>query len=229
MLRPSQCSLPSESFALAAGALPTASPQLDGARPTGAFALCVGRAMALTPIIDSLLRISQGGAWVTLPSQPGDHFLKAGESLRVPAGDAVVFEAWKMPATERLYFDWDPVPMRIAAPHSVGSSMGYRAREPARNAPWAQPLADLRAALVLAGRATVLAGAALLRLAGAFAAALTPVFAINFVASCAYSVKAVAGFFFSGVVKRAFKAQSKAKSAQGRMASCESIASSGAL
>ena len=213
MLRSSVCSSPSESFA----------------PPAGAFALCAGRAMALMPTTDSLLRISQGGAWVTLPSQPGDHFLKAGESLRVPAGDDVVFEAWKMPATERLYFDWDPVPMRIAAPHSVGSSKGYRAHGPARNAPWAQPLADLRTALVLAGRATVLAGAALLRLAGAFAAALTPAFATNFVAGCAYSVKAVAGFFFEGVAKRAFKAQSKAKSAQGRMASCESIASSGAL
>ena len=209
MLRPSLCSSLTESFA----------------PPAGAFALCAGRAMALRPTTDGLLRISQGGAWVTLPSQPGDHFLKAGESLRVPAGDAVVFEAWKMPATEHLYFDWDPVPMRIAAPRN----MGCRVRGPARNAPWAQPLADLRAALVLTGRATVLAGAALLRLVGAFAAALTPAFATNFVAGCEYSVKAVAGFFFADVAKRAFKAQSKAKSAQGRMASCESIASSGAL
>ena len=216
-------------------------------QPAGAFALCAGRAMALTPTQDSVLRISQGGAWVTLPSQPGDHFLQAGDSLRVPAGDALVLESWKMPATQTLYFDWDPVPMRVAAASAVvvrghwlglADQAGMRCAvpTPSSSAPWAQPLADLRAALGMAGRATVLAGAAVLRLAGALlVVAMRGVvagaagIATLFVAFRAYPVRETYDLFFADAAQRAFNAQSRASSAQVRMASCESMASSGAL
>ena len=50
-----------------------------------------------------------------MPSQPGDHFLAVGDSLRVPAGDALVLEAWHMPANETLYFDGGPLPLQAAA------------------------------------------------------------------------------------------------------------------
>jgi Protein of unknown function (DUF2917) len=91
------------------------------AKPCGSFALRAGRALSLRPKVAALLRITQGAAWVTLPSLPGDHFLRAGDSLHARAGDHVVMEAWPVPAKSTptgtaLYFDWDPVPMRVAAP-----------------------------------------------------------------------------------------------------------------
>jgi Protein of unknown function (DUF2917) len=48
----------------------------------GSFALHTGSAIALLPHAAAVLRISQGTAWVTLPSQPGDHFLSAGDTLQ---------------------------------------------------------------------------------------------------------------------------------------------------
>ena len=44
---------------------------------------------------------------MTLPSQPGDHFLRAGDNLRVHAGDDVVMKPWRVPAGQVLCFDWD--------------------------------------------------------------------------------------------------------------------------
>jgi Protein of unknown function (DUF2917) len=161
--------------------------------PCGSFALRTGRAMALQPQAAALLHISQGTAWVTLPSQPGDHFLQAGDTLRVEAGDRVVMEPWhrpaaQMPAAETLYFDWDPVPLQIAksiaAPHAAQHAVVLRgswhrlAGQPAPRASYCAavlaPLADLRAALVLgagaAARLTV--GLATWGLAAAWRAVL---------------------------------------------------------
>ncbi len=201
-------------------------------KPAGAFALCAGRALSLTPQEDSVLRISQGGAWVTLPSLPGDHFLQAGDCLRVPAGDAVVLEGWKMPATQTLYFDWNPVPMQLAAQAGVAvRGSWFRLANPAGAGPaagacnsaaaWAQPLADLRAALVMAGRATALAGVALPRLAGALLAVLVrgvlagvAGFATTLIAGCAYPARETYDFFFADEAERAFNAQSRASKAQ---------------
>jgi Protein of unknown function (DUF2917) len=136
--------------------------------PCGSFALRTGRAMALQPHAASLLHISQGAAWVTLPSQTGDHFLQTGDSLRVEAGDRVVMEPWHTPASqmtvnETLYFDWDPVPLQvaksIAAPQAAQQVVALRgswhrlAAQPAPRASYCAavlaPLADLRAAAVL--------------------------------------------------------------------------------
>jgi hypothetical protein len=127
------------------------------AQPSGSFALHAGRAMALQPLRDAVLRITQGSAWITLPSQPGDHFLRSGDSLHVRAKDRVVMEAWPLPGkssatSPSLYFDWDPVPMRQAAHTHVavrGTWAGQAARQPAPSAAVAQALVDLRAALGL--------------------------------------------------------------------------------
>ncbi len=136
--------------------------------PYGSFTLHAGRAIALLPHAAAVLRISQGTAWVTLPSQPGDHFLSAGDTLRVKAGDKVVMEPWHKaaspaPATETLYFDWDPVPLQVAksitAPKAAQQAVALRGswyRLPVQPAPRASycaavlaPLADLRAAVAL--------------------------------------------------------------------------------
>ncbi len=162
---------------------------LQASAHLGAFALRAGRALSLKPAHASLLRIVQGGAWVTLPSRPGDHFLRAGDELRVPPHDAVVLEAWRTPQaqpSETLYFDWDPVPMQVPQQAPVSrpaltraSQRAVDACEPAGAAPqalWAgrarpsyctavlQPLADLRAALVLGAGAAVRLGWGLLGL-----------------------------------------------------------------
>ncbi len=144
--------------------------------PCGSFSLHTGRAMALLPHAAAVLHISQGAAWVTLPSQPGDHFLHAGDTLRVKAGDRVVMEPWSAPASqmaaaETLYFDWDPVPLHVA--NSITNSITKSIAEsqaalqavalrgswhrlsvqPAPRASYCAavlaPLADLRAAVAL--------------------------------------------------------------------------------
>jgi Protein of unknown function (DUF2917) len=201
--------------------------------PSGAFNLPNGRALTLQPHAAAVLRVRQGTAWVTLPSQPGDHFLQAGDTLRVQAGDSVVMEPWQARAhapayahagahaiahasvaTEALYFDWDPVPMHIAAPASAVLRERWQpgVAQPAARISYShavrQPLADLRAALVLG------AGAA-----GRLAA--------GFVVWGFGSV--VALVLGNGLAARARTAHSSARAAHGRMASGESMASSGAL
>jgi Protein of unknown function (DUF2917) len=89
-------------------------------KPSGSFVLRAGQALSLRPKVAAVLRVAQGAAWVTLPSLPGDHFLRAGDSLRASPGDHVVMEVWPAPAksaqaSTALHFDWDPVPMQIAA------------------------------------------------------------------------------------------------------------------
>lgn len=116
----------------------------------GAFTLPTGRAIRLLPPAKAVLRIVRGGAWVTLPSQPGDHFLRAGDSLQVRAGDDVVMEAWRVPAGQALCFDWDA---RLAQPvtkHRNPKSFykSFDARPQQRQAALAA-LADLRAALLM--------------------------------------------------------------------------------
>lgn len=143
---------------------------------TGAFTLHAGRAVSLKPSAPSQLRITQGGAWVTLPSQPGDHFLQAGDVLRVDACDALVMEAWRMPQGQTLYFDWDPVPMHIAAASAVVRRgwLGAVVPRPRPRISYCAavlaPLADLRAALVLGTGALARLASGLLGLALGLAA-----------------------------------------------------------
>ncbi len=154
---------------------PTHSCGCGALQHSGAFALHTGRALSLKPTAPSQLRITQGSAWVTLPSQPGDHFLQTGDTMQVRACDALVMEAWHMPQGETLYFDWDPVPMHIpvhapAAAHLPARGSWLRAAAPARARPSycaavLAPLADLRLAAGLGAGAAARLTTGLLGLA----------------------------------------------------------------
>jgi hypothetical protein len=116
----------------------------------GAFTLPTGRAIRLRPPAKAVLRIVQGGAWVTLPSQPGDHFLRAGDSLQVRAGDDVVMEGWRVPAGQALCFDWDARPAHPTAKRSSPPELGKSLYlTPRQHQAALAPLTDLRAALLM--------------------------------------------------------------------------------
>ncbi|MBL0917228.1 MAG: DUF2917 domain-containing protein [Hydrogenophaga sp.] len=85
------------------------------------------RAISLFPAEDSCLTINQGRAWVTLNLPQvvaglDDLVLKAGETLRVPAGTHLVMEPWA--SGDALRFDWCVLP--------VPEPSGRFAREVAR-------------------------------------------------------------------------------------------------
>jgi hypothetical protein len=123
----------------------------------GTWKLARGRAITLRPPTDGVLRIAHGRLWATVdgphggtPCEAGDHFLEVGRSMFVRAGQRVVIEAWN--ASGASYFAWDPVLAPAAARMRV-SLAGVL-----------QPLADLRAALAMAGRALVQLAAGLAHL-----------------------------------------------------------------
>ena len=184
----------------------------------GSYCLAAGRALGLRPRQDALLRIRHGSVWVTLPSQPGDHFLAAGDSLLVKAGDALVMEPWARrsaqaakaapAAQESVYLDWDPVPILLGQGHSQPVAAPVYS---ALNQPLAAQSA-LQAQLDLASP--------------------PPIITTLLIASYDLLTATLANFFLRlGALGglRAFTAQASAKRAQGRMASCDSMASSGAL
>ena len=176
------------------------------AQPCGSFALRAGRAMTLQPLRDAVLRITQGCAWITVPSLPGDHFLRTGDSLHVRAKDRVVMEAWPVPAkstatSPSLYFDWDPAPMHQAVPiHAAvrGTWAPPAAKRTAHRAAVAQALLDLRAALGLGAGAVARLALGLAALtAGTLARAVlagAAFFATILVAFCARSTLATGRF-----------------------------------
>ncbi len=170
----------------------------------GSFRIESGRAQTLRPQHDALLRIQQGSVWATLPSQPGDHFLKAGQCLLVKAGDALVIEPWALRqvagAQETVYLDWDPVPIKVA--------QAVKTTQTAKHMSYIGSSAP------------------------AYASSPAPIVTTFLIASYDLLTLTLANFFFkTGFLGglRAFKALSSAKRAQGRMASCDSMASSGAL
>ena len=126
----------------------------------GTWKLARGRAVTLRPVTDGILRIAHGRVWATVegphghtPCDSGDHVLQAGRSMFVRAGQSVVIEAWN--ASGASYFAWDPVFATAAG----------AARARLNQAIVLQPLADLRMALALAGRALVQLGTGLGQLA----------------------------------------------------------------
>jgi hypothetical protein len=115
----------------------------------GTWKLVRGRAITLQPVTDGILRIAHGRVWATVdgphggtPSDAGDHILEVGRSMYVRAGQSVVIEAWNRAGAS--YFAWDPVFATAAA--SVN-------RPRVNIGVVLQPLADLRLALGLGGRA----------------------------------------------------------------------------
>lgn len=120
----------------------------------GAWKLANGRAMTLQPREAGVLRVARGGLWATGDgphggplNDQGDRFLQAGEKLQLQRGQRMVIEAGHRlgPA----YFSWDPLPRRVV--------------RRARAADLAQPIEDLRLAVLLGARA---AGRLLAALAG---------------------------------------------------------------
>jgi hypothetical protein len=121
----------------------------------GTWKLAARHAITLRPREAGTLRVAHGRMWATYDgphrgplNDPGDHVIGVGEQLRLAAGQRLVIEAWD--AAEPAYFSWNPLPVRagVAVP---------------RSARMAQPLADLRQALVLGAGA---AGRLALALAG---------------------------------------------------------------
>ena len=170
----------------------------------GAFVLAPAQALALHPKAESRLRITCGSAWVTI-NDGVDYFLTADQEMAVPAGSRVVMES--MRPGGQLKFDWQRVmqaqqersPLR-GRTDAVSAEAGV---SPFELSSLAQALRDLRGAGDLAARG--LAGLATALVAG------------------------LARGFGAGFNALARTAHSSASRAQGRMASCESIASSGAV
>lgn len=127
----------------------SASASIAASQPVlpGTWKLVRGRAITLRPATDGVLRVAHGRVWATMdgphgrrPDDGGDHVLEIGRSMFVRAGQRVVIEAWNPSGAS--YFAWDPVyaPEPVARPALNFSGV-------------LQPLADLRAAAGLAGRA----------------------------------------------------------------------------
>lgn len=132
------------------------------ARAIGCFKLNAGRAMSLTPNVPGELRIAHGRVWVTLGEsfgeslshagegaavRAGDHFLGAGDLLRLQPGQHVVMEVYEKnadkTASQPIYFSWEPdaATSRVAFPRRAQHApAGVR-----------QPLLDLGVALHQAG------------------------------------------------------------------------------
>jgi hypothetical protein len=190
--------------------LPSAAAACLHAR-TGAFVLAPAQVLALHPKESSTIRITCGTAWVTL-NDGCDYFLTAEQTLHAPAGSCVVMESLRKDGTVK--FDWQPAfePSRersavrgrvdtVAA--QAGLAPNLQEYSPQEYSPQAQALLDLRSAAFLAARG--FAGLATALVAG------------------------LARAFGRGFAAFARSAHSSASRAQGRMASCESIASSGAV
>ena len=80
-------------------------PELNAARPGNAvperWKLRAGQAIRLQPSQASELRVTEGRVWATFDgphhgpaNDLGDHFLSAGQGLRISAGQPLVIEAW---------------------------------------------------------------------------------------------------------------------------------------
>ncbi len=187
----------------------------------GAFVLPAAQALALRPKEASSIRITCGSAWITM-DDGADYVLAADECITVPAGSRVVMESMKQ--IGQLKFDWQPLPQvqrersqlrghadELAAEDSVSPLV----ISPLSISPLAQSSRDLRGAAVLAARGLV-------GLATALAAGLTHGLTRGL-------ARGLAEFLTGGLAARARNAHSSARAAQGRMASCESIASSRAV
>lgn len=124
----------------------------------GTWKLARGRAITLRPAMDGILRVAHGRVWATVegphgatPGDSGDHVLEVGRSMVLRAGQSVVIEAWNQRGAS--WFAWDPVFVTQPVRQRVTATAVL------------QPMADLRAALALALRATGQLASGIARLA----------------------------------------------------------------
>ena len=124
------------------------------ARAVGCFKLPTHHALTLSIRTSGELRIAHGRVWVTFGNaaddaevRAGDHFLNAGEVLRLACGQQVVMEAFGTHSgscvNAPVYFSWEP---DAALRPADSPRRAYRAQSEVR-----QPLLDLPAALQQAG------------------------------------------------------------------------------
>lgn len=164
----------------------------------GCWKLGDGRALTLRPTESGVLRIAHGRVWVTYNHaqqddgvRGGDHFLGAGDDLKLLPGQVLVMESWGAAKNAAAYFSWDPLPA------SAGMAISPATRRVLAVSGVAQPLRDLRVALGLATTASGRLVLGLAGLAGAALSVLVPRFAIDL----------VAGRGRATLAARAFKAQ----------------------
>ncbi|WP_194792873.1 DUF2917 domain-containing protein [Caenimonas koreensis] len=113
----------------------------------GTWKLAAGRAITLQPREEGTFKVAHGQMWVTYDgphrgayNESGDHFIGAGQTVRLRAGQRMVVESWNW--QNPSYFTWDPLPVAV------------RQTAPRFNAVL-QPLADLRLAIVFGAGAVV--------------------------------------------------------------------------
>jgi hypothetical protein len=124
---------------------------------SGTWKLNGGRAITLEPREPGTVRVAHGQIWATYDgphsgalNEMGDHIIGAGDRLPVRTGQRLVIEAWGSQAP--AYFSWEPLP---AVAQRRAPAFGRVV----------QPLADLRAALVMGAGAAGRLAAALVALA----------------------------------------------------------------
>ena len=116
------------------------------AHAVGCFKLSAGSAMSLTPRMPGEVRITHGRVWATFSNAAndsrvlaGDHFLAAGDLLRLQPGQQLVLEMVKNNFHESVYCSWEP--------DSVLSLAATPQRAQLAHVDVRQPLLDLGAAL----------------------------------------------------------------------------------
>ncbi|MGC1176189.1 DUF2917 domain-containing protein [Polaromonas sp.] len=134
---------------------------------SGCWKLGDGQALTLRPVQPGVLRIARGRVWLTFDHarhddgvRGGDHFLDAGDTVRLLPGQALVMESWRTAQQSAAYFSWDPLPANEGVTISTRSTWAF-AGGPQWRASVLQPLRDLRLALGLAGSASTRLGAGL--------------------------------------------------------------------
>ncbi|MDO9404017.1 MAG: DUF2917 domain-containing protein [Polaromonas sp.] len=145
----------------------------------GCWKLAAGRALTVRASQAGELRIAHGRVWATFDLangdsavRAGDHFLSRGESLVLEAGQQLVLESFGLGHASSAYFSWEPA--TAGAPATAGNQWQSGVL---------QPLADLRAAAGLAGRAVGRLSTGVVRGGlGSVTALLTPL-ATGFVAA----------------------------------------------
>lgn len=173
---------------------------------SGCWKLGSGRALTLRPTEAGVLRIAHGQVWLTFDNahqddgvRGGDHFLVAGEELKLLPGQVLVMESWHAANTSPAYFSWDPMP--AAAGVALASPSRHALAQRAVSLPWragvAQPLRDLRGALGLAAAAS---GRLVVGFAGVLGTALL-------ILLPRFAVELATGRARTALAARAFKAQ----------------------
>lgn len=147
----------------------------------GVWKLGAGRALRVHAGQSGVLRIAHGRVWATFDdagnddrSRAGDHFLSRGESLPLQPGQTLVMESFGVGHASSAYFSWEP-----ALDHGAQAAFvptGWKTSA-------VQPMADLRQAAGLVGRAIPSLGASVVAVAARSVEVVLTGFAMIFVAS----------------------------------------------